>query len=517
MNSTVVKYNILGLILILCSTYGYSQSLENRIFDHSPVQISEINTNTTLSEFAPAIVNDSLYFIALSDKLLTKNNLKPKEREIYHLYKTTIDSLGNTAAQREPVSKFITPFNDGPVSYCTRTGELFMTQNYNNLIDTLKPFQSEVNRLRIIIAKWRNGKWEQTADFPFNNPGYSVGHPAITEVGDTLIFASDKPGGYGETDLYYSVRKNGKWKNPVNLGHRINTKGKEEFPFITDRSFNGRFLIFSSNGKSEKGDFDLYFTRFASDIRDVGHFESPINTEYDDFAMTIPSLRNYGYMTSNRPGTGSDDIYKFTFKRENSPQLQTVVQAGESTRSLTVLDQKSNSAIPGVKIVACDRQVYMTDSEGKVRNLPCKWIECVLVATKPGYSDKVRVLKECTDSRETLNDIILMEATENNKVSLKDSEKSFSNTQNDNSVPKVFPAPSISAKPAQFNLILGSFTKRSEAIEFVSKLKPEGYNTIICSELAPFRVGIGFSDLNKAKAELEVLKNKFKGAWILKK
>lgn len=541
MNSIIVKYNSLRLILIFCTTYGYSQSIDNRIFDPATVQISEISTNTILSEFAPAIVKNSLYFVSLSEKLLTKENIKSKEREIYHLFNTTLDSLGNATGKREPASKFTTPFNDGPVSYCAKTEELFMTQNYNNQIDTLKPFQTEVNRLRIIIAKWENGKWVQNADFPYNNPKYSVGHPAITEAGDTLIFSSDKPGGFGETDLYYSVRKKGKWKNPVNLGHRINTNGKEEFPFISDRGFNGRFLIFSSNGRSGKSNYDLYYTRYPSSFKDITRFESPINGEYDDFSLTIPSFRDYGYMTSNRPGSGSDDIYKFTFKRANIPKSQPAMQIDENTRSLTVLDKKSNIPIPGVKIVACNRQVYTTDQEGKVRNLPCKWIECELVATKAHYYDNVRVLKECTDSREKLNEVILMESIKNEQTAfyhpvpiLRNSPSSktvpatittpriepappITNTQKIESVPKVNEVPPPSAKPAQFNLILGSYNKRSEAVEFMGKLKSEGYETTLCSESAPFRVGLGYSDLNKAKAELEVLKKKFKGAWIMKR
>ncbi len=542
MNSIIVKYNFLGLILIFCTTIGYSQAIDNRIFDHSPVQILELSTNTILSEFAPTIVKDSLYFVALSDKILTKGNIKPKEREIYHLYKTTLDSLGDAIGIREPVSKSVTPYNDGPVSYCAKTGELFMTQNYNNQIDTLKPFQKEVNRLRIVIAKWGNGKWEQTADFPFNNPKYSVGHPAITEAGDTLIFSSDKPGGYGETDLYYSVRKNGKWKNPVNLGHRINTTGKEEFPFITDMSFNGRFLIFSSNGRSDKGDFDIYYTRYPSDLKDITRFENPINTEFDDFAMAISSSRDYGYLTSNRPGTGSDDNYKFIFKRANIQSAKPVVmKVEENTRSLTVLDQKSNSPIPGVKIATCDRMVYITDREGKVRNLPCKWIECVLVATKSGYIDKVRVLKECTDSGEKLNDIIFMDSTNIVKAVIKNNAGTSWHTSNDKAVaapiappvnetrsqitdsPKIEPTPKVnqtssaSANPAKFNLILGSYNNRVEANKFIRNLKSEGYETVLCSESEPFRVGMWFADLNKAKAELEILKKRFKGAWILKK
>ena len=64
--------------------------------------------------------------------------------------------------------------------------ELFVTQNYNDQSVKTRPFQSEINRLRIMIAKRTNGKWIQITEFPYNNPAYSVGHPTVTESGDTF-------------------------------------------------------------------------------------------------------------------------------------------------------------------------------------------------------------------------------------------------------------------------------------------------------------------------------------------
>ena len=422
MNSLPVKYNLLLLVLMAYSSIGYPQNKDNRIFNDSTLKISEISTNSIHSDFGPFVINDTLYFTTFNDKLKGKTNWTLRNKEFYDLYRAPIDKQGNIIGKREPVEEFITQYNDGPVSYCQKTGELFVTQNYNDQSVKTKPFQSEINRLRIMIAKRTNGKWIQITEFPYNNPAYSVGHPTVTESGDTLVFSSDRPGGFGETDLYYSIRTNGKWGIPVNLGPKINSSGKEEFAFLTDHHFNGQFLIFSSKGRFGNGGFDLYYTRFSSDYNNIEHFDGLLNTKYDDFAMTIPHDAEFGYLTSNRPGTGDDDIYKFTFKRLQKPQSdpQPPIPAHPKCRTLYVFDQTSNRPIPGVKIISCDEQYYITDKGGKVACIPCTESQCKVTASIFGYPDKTKTLTECKmNIGGIVNDTIWMDILVNQKIALR--------------------------------------------------------------------------------------------------
>ena len=76
-----------------------------------------------------------------------------------------------------------------------------------------------------------------------------------------MVFASDMPGGSGGFDLYYSVFRNGKWSSPVNLGPEINSTANEYRPVLgIDLKYENRFLIFSSDRSGGKGGYDLYFT-----------------------------------------------------------------------------------------------------------------------------------------------------------------------------------------------------------------------------------------------------------------
>lgn len=416
MNTRSIIHYLFLLSLMLFSSVVYSQSIDCRIFDNTPVKISEIGTNSVHSDFGPAVVQDSLYFTTFNNKLAGKSDQQLRNKEFYDLYKTVVDKQGNTLGERIPLKEFITRYNDGPVSWCAKTGELFVTQNYDDQSVALKPFQNVLSRLRIYIAKKVNGSWIQINDFTFNNTGFSVGHPAITESGDTLVFSSDQPGGYGETDLYYSVRINGVWQYPVNLGPKINTPGKEEFAFITNQHVNGRFLIFSSKGRSGNGGFDLYYTKFPSDYSEIDHFDSPINSEYDDFAMTIPTDHEYGYLTSNRPGTGSDDIYKFTFKR--APK-KPIVKPRLIIRELYAYDISSRHPIPGVSVVLCNEKNFLTDTAGRIDSLPCNGSECKVIANAFGYSEKTKNLLACKENPGITRDTIWMKIIENEKILLR--------------------------------------------------------------------------------------------------
>ena len=76
--------------------------------------------------------------------------------------------------------------------------------------------------------------------------------------GDLIVFSSDRDGGYGGYDLYYSRFVNNQWSPPINFGDKINSSSDEyrpiTFTFINDIDI----MIFSSNRSGGRGGFDLY-------------------------------------------------------------------------------------------------------------------------------------------------------------------------------------------------------------------------------------------------------------------
>jgi hypothetical protein len=76
-----------------------------------------------------------------------------------------------------------------------------------------------------------------------------------------MVFASNRPGGSGVFDLYYSILRDGEWSSPVNLGEPINSASDEYRPILGGHiDFNNRYMMFSSNRPGGKGGFDLYYT-----------------------------------------------------------------------------------------------------------------------------------------------------------------------------------------------------------------------------------------------------------------
>lgn len=78
-----------------------------------------------------------------------------------------------------------------------------------------------------------------------------------------IVFASNRPGGLGGFDLYYSVYKNGKWSSPFNLGPSVNSSHNEFRPVIIyNKDFSNQAILFSSDRPGGSGRYDLYFTGF---------------------------------------------------------------------------------------------------------------------------------------------------------------------------------------------------------------------------------------------------------------
>ncbi|MBC8987828.1 OmpA family protein [Pedobacter sp. N36a] len=165
-------------------------------------------------------------------------------------------------------------------------------------------------RLELISAVKKDGKWGDLKAFPYNNvKEYSLGNAAISKDGRILYFTSDRPGGQGKTDIWYSEKQaDGSWGNPLNCGPEINTPEEENFPtIVTDGS-----LYYSSKGKIGLGGYDIYLSKGEKSKWGKSlNLKYPLNTTSDDFYLTSDDGRS-GYFSSNRPGgLGNDDIYAF--------------------------------------------------------------------------------------------------------------------------------------------------------------------------------------------------------------
>ncbi len=204
------------------------------------------------------------------------------------------------AVKLKGVNTFV---NDGPMSYDFVNKTLYFTRN--QLLD--KKNRRQPNNTGIFMVKYQNGQWGQVQPFPYNDPAYNVGHPAVSADGKMLFFASDKPGGRGMSDLYVCYRQGGKWLPPENLGMVVNSGSRELFPYYHP---TGR-LYFASDRNGTLGNLDIYFTAFVDGewIPPV-HLDAPFNSPADDYAYIIDTTMHAGLFSSSR--NGRDNIFLFT-------------------------------------------------------------------------------------------------------------------------------------------------------------------------------------------------------------
>jgi hypothetical protein len=198
------------------------------------------------------------------------------------------------------------PYHDGPVTFCDHDSVICYSRN-NDISARFGNVQDTANKLGLFTARFINGNWTDITPVSFGNSQYNFTTPSFSPDGKRLYFASDMPGGYGATDIYYCEKTGGGWSAPVHPGPEINTAKNESFPFASE----GGKLFFSSDGHAGFGGKDIYYTEQVDGkwIEPV-HLDSAINSTADDFGFSADSSFTQGYFSSNRYRT--DDI--FTFK-----------------------------------------------------------------------------------------------------------------------------------------------------------------------------------------------------------
>lgn len=143
------------------------------------------------------------------------------------------------------------------------------------------------NKGAIYVSEKSGAAWSNPVKLNINvNPeGYSTIQPFVTGDGKYLIFASDRPGGVGKYDLWYSsLDASGMPGTATNMGPGINTESDEQAPFFHSAT---NTLVFSSNGRVGMGGFDLYMAtgNFANwgEVKNMGY---PMNSTKDDMYFT---------------------------------------------------------------------------------------------------------------------------------------------------------------------------------------------------------------------------------------
>jgi outer membrane protein OmpA-like peptidoglycan-associated protein len=290
--------------------------LENVTAIGQRFDIKNLAVNTKNSEFGGLKNGTDFVFSGVRNKLSLFDKTYKWNNEAYLDLKIT--PLNNLKSNDSIVSSAFDNINtvlhesnaiftkDGKTMYFTRN-------NYNE--GKRGKDKNKVSNLQIFKSEYKDNKWGKAISLSFNSPNFSNEHPALSHDEKILYFASDRPGSLGSFDIYSVEVNDGLFGGtPKNLGDKINTKYKEQFPFASADNK----LYFSSNGLLGYGSLDIFVSDIlGDDFSAPVNVGLPINSSADDFSFNM--VDKEGYFSSNRAGgKGGDDIYSL---KETKPLL----------------------------------------------------------------------------------------------------------------------------------------------------------------------------------------------------
>ena len=275
------------------------------------VETTKINTEQ--SDFSSAFFGEDKLVFSSTYQASGQRDYDWTGEPFLDLYIADIGDEGQLENTQQIEGDINTAFHESSAVFSKDLKTVYFTRNnYKN--GKKRTDRKNTVRLKLLKASVdEDGNWSDVEELPFNNDNYSVAHPALSLDGRKLFFASDMPGTTGESDLWYvDIYKDDSYGDPINLGQKVNTEGRESFPYIADDGT----LYFTSDALIGFGGFDLFKAELTDSgiARDPENMGLPINSAGDDFGFLLTSETNTGYISSNRDGnrgSASDQIYYF--------------------------------------------------------------------------------------------------------------------------------------------------------------------------------------------------------------
>lgn len=271
--------------------------------------------NSNMEDYAPALTLDNKTMIFTSKRSLSGSLLSSNSNEDLYIAKQ-VEGMWEDAVQLRDINS---RYNEGSATLNAEGDQIIFARcgapdGFGNcdLYQTHLQEDSVWSKAVNLGANLNSKAWDS--------------HPSLSVTGDTLFFASDRIGGFGLSDIYFSVKDDeGNWTRARNLGPVVNTRGNEVSPFIHPRY---KILYFSSNGHLLNfGGFDIYKSNAKSFLWDEPQNIGPlINTEGDEYYFTIDSeSQDLFYAGSSSMRSSNLDLFSFPLPMEAQPGANTKV------------------------------------------------------------------------------------------------------------------------------------------------------------------------------------------------
>lgn len=300
--------------------------------------------NTAYNDFAPALRSGNALVVSSSRIVSNRKLIDERNGEAFtdnYYFIKDGDTWKDETRPRFSITNSL--YHDGSGSF-TKSGDQYF-------------FTVCEKRCRIYETHLNDDEWTKPTPLNemINSPEAESKQPAISPGGDTLFFASNRSGGYGQFDIWMSVDAgNNAWGHPINVGPVINTKANDIAPSITDVP---SVLFFSSDGHPGYGGFDLFVAKGQSTGDTVLYnLNLPFNSVRDDCFLSFHDQDIY--WSSNREGgVGGFDIYaghkisaiglvsRLSLKNRNDSRAVTLTSRTARSENIHLLASRNEETI----------------------------------------------------------------------------------------------------------------------------------------------------------------------------
>jgi outer membrane protein OmpA-like peptidoglycan-associated protein len=376
------------------------------------VDVESLPINTKYSDFGSFVYNNELYF-ASARNTDEKKKYGWNDEPFLDLYQVNVKMTDGKKEFGSPdfikANKVNTEYHEASVAITNDGKTIYFTRDNVDKKNKLGYDKKGTSHLKLYKASLVGEQWENIIELPFNDNYYSTGHPALNADNTKLYFVSDREGGLGQTDIYeVDIQGDNNFSAPKNLGEKINTEGREMFPFVS----NDNVMYFSSDGYLGLGLLDIYKSNIIKDEEaEPVNIGAPYNSGYDDFAYFVNGDKKTGYFSSNREGgQGNDDIYGF--KAEKCKQIIEGIAR----------DKKTNEILAGVEVKLINKTgkiigtVITTENGAFKFEADCNKSYTVLGSREDYKDDKVEVITDRSNEKINNADLYLQPLIDNDQI-----------------------------------------------------------------------------------------------------
>ena len=397
--------------VILRKARFYDNILNHPVpFDPHPVP----NISTKADEYLATLSPDGQFFYFTRRKYVSDGNPFGEGKTLKEFFSYSEKKNGSFDEGDKLPSPFNNAEGEGSPTITITNDLLIFTQRH-----TVRLQNSTYPNYDLYYSEFDGFEWSVPKPLPgkINRNDSWESQPSLSSDGKLLFFASDRPGSYGGSDIWYSTRKSdGSWSDPVNMGPVINTTKNERSPFLHTDS---KTLYFSSNGHDGLGGQDIFYSKLDSkrhwtDPVNIGY---PINTENDEVDFFVSLDGKTGYFSSNNYGDQDWNIYQFELYEEARPHTMVIVKgkvtADEGDLENAVVEiRDTNANVVATGIVSATQGKYAVAAEVHHDNPQ----PLILNVKKEGYSFDTQIIKSEEITEEIVEKDAEVKAVETGKV-----------------------------------------------------------------------------------------------------